>query len=1288
MSTSKKEISPKRLSKKQSRKRSTKKGKEKLFTGKEAGKSNFYWDNESKVLISKISGLPAGSNLPQSRYRKNIPRTDEEEISKEMEKIQRFLVGEDNFEELGFEKPKTKITKKEQRILEEETKRFEEGDLDPKDPSKKKREIFVQRELKKLEKPEYTYIPSEDPVLKAIRDLMMKPKTFVEPPVERKQKIKKPKKPDEPETIVKKYGGMFTLNDKKNISKLLNYRGPNYEVEASFGTYKTGNRGGLTFVPGFKSFTYFNNIKTALEELRVQKGSGIQVQKENTRIETMNNISIRRIVNLDDDSISFQRKIRRPANILDYPTWGVRISLSEEQIVDLEAMNIELEKKEIEDFVPSVVRVKRRTTYINTRSDSKFYGVKFDLTHVEETHFNEGKPSTNTKYEVEIERTASKDKISADDFSNAVTYIYMFSQDKRETKNLVSLEERKFAVKLHNNLFWKDPSYSRWKANNPYILYGGYWNKPQNIKIRNLLDSRGNWEVTVKLNGVRRFMLIDDQATYLYGSNRNVFKIGTGIEEIAGTFIDGEYMQIGNKKTFYCFDLLFYKGEDIRQNNFKSRWEKLEKVFSVLTKMNFDINIELKEFYKEGNLYTRIRQAFIKTKEIEQQGEDLTDGIILQPPHWYKNNNTLKWKPPEKLTIDFLLTRIQESELEHVRQFSISENLSDEEILNYGYWTWVGGNKRLNTVFTGTKRNPFRGFIIYEPRLFEGQPISNRIIECSWDEEKGDFVPVRIREDRDKPNNYGTASSVWEDIRNPISKATIKGNTLKVVRKFHNKVKLNLLKQELRQGGKDITGKVFGDVILDIGSGRGGDLAKWNDVGIKKVYALEPSQENLAELERRKNELHKKNQVTTVVPLNLRAEETGEISRSIHERLDGIVSFFSLTFFPKDEEKYNSLLDTISLLPPGGKFIGIVMDGNKTKSLLEKEKAKVLEQINEEIERGETDESEKEEAEGRAAMFEGKAFNIEQTSKFKKTPYGNSIEISIHDPESMVKNQEEFLFYFDEFKKKLEARNFSYREKMFRIASEKGTSASDFIDRGGEFEILPKESKTFSSLMRVFVFTKQEVKIKPFDVQKPQEGKFKDLPNPYGIHLCVRGGPSSPSNLLHAVFYALDKKFRKSKNKEEMIKDIRTSKLVEFLKKEDFDQFSLGIGKKPTLDAYKEKLQDSGKWLADFSILELLMKYTKTNIYVLIGKTGKIGKAGHEKVVSIHPSSVFANKCEIYEYEKSIVLYTSDNIHYSLVFKPVNKKCDKDGQSVFYENKQKDEIFINEIYIQICSRFN
>ena len=116
------------------------------------------------------------------------------------------------------------------------------------------------------------------------------------------------------------------------------------------------------------------------------------------------------------------------------------------------------------------------------------------------------------------------------------------------------------------------------------------------------------------------------------------------------------------------------------------------------------------------------------------------------------------------------------------------------------------------------------------------------IMECKWD--NGSFTPIKYRDDKEEPNFITTANDVWQDIKNPVTKETIRGRTLLTMRKYHNMIKKAMLESNFKKG----------DVINDWGSGRGGDIDKWMKLGLKKVYGIEPNVENIEELRRRARE--------------------------------------------------------------------------------------------------------------------------------------------------------------------------------------------------------------------------------------------------------------------------------------------------------------------------------------------------------------------------------------------------------------------------------------------------
>ncbi|MEO7818716.1 MAG: hypothetical protein ABIS18_06170, partial [Actinomycetota bacterium] len=116
--------------------------------------------------------------------------------------------------------------------------------------------------------------------------------------------------------------------------------------------------------------------------------------------------------------------------------------------------------------------------------------------------------------------------------------------------------------------------------------------------------------------------------------------------------------------------------------------------------------------------------------------------------------------------------------------------------------------------------------------------MEGKIIEFEWVEDK--FVMFKERQDKITPNKLGVATNLWNLINDPITLEDLEGKTMMLMAKYHNKVKTYAL-ADLARG---ITTSV--KTLLDLGSGRGGDILKWNR--FKRVYAVEPDVENLREL--------------------------------------------------------------------------------------------------------------------------------------------------------------------------------------------------------------------------------------------------------------------------------------------------------------------------------------------------------------------------------------------------------------------------------------------------------
>lgn len=1000
------------------------------------------------------------------------------------------------------------------------------------------------------------------------------------------------------------------------------------EVEVSFGVFKSTGE----FVPGVNA-TQFTR---ALHALRGITGfDEIPVEKDTVEIMKVDGVMVRRITKSSGVEL-WERKRRDYSHAINSEVWGYRIVRSSEELTT--SSEIMGSRK----FVAETTRQRTRYTF-RSKQSSSYHGVKIDLTKITEISAR----GTYHKYEVEIERDVGGIRsITYEKFVRAIMAMIYVLQNADAPEELMTLEESRAAVGLHNSLFGGDREF-RTKFHNAtgYRLFKDYGNKPINVGVDDLLSPALNdYAITLKLDGTRAMVGVFDIGSYVYNPPFDMFKRGRGIPSIAGTLLDTEL----HDDSFYAFDILFYRGQDVRRYAFDERMRMLEEAVATITSSGeFYRQIRVKDYYTTGTFYDRTLKAIDDMAKSDPEGV-VYDGLIFQPTSrgvGYRNDLTRKWKPESLLTIDFLLRHVS------------SDTSGDTfEILV--------GDRGTDIVFTGTERYPTTGKITVKDGEHEGVDVDGMVAECRWI--TGHFEIYRLREDRDRPNHINVARDVWRDINEPISDATIRGDTLQAMRRFHNNVKRNMLQGNLR----------VGDIDMDWGSGRGGDLAKWNELKLERVYVVEPNAENLAELERRKASM----KITTDVVISksgkrlLGGQDTEALRKVVgDDTLAAITSFFSLTFFGKDRDMFDGMVETIStLIPKKGRFVGIVMDGDRVRDLLD------------DVRR------EKDLPEEEAAVYvpEGAAFTIEQASEFSdEIEEGkNEISITINDPDSMVKDQTEWLFYFTKLREALEARGFVL-------------VTDGYLDQGSEFDVLPPSSKTFSALNRMFVFEREDLvelgggkkkkveksakkskrgkssrevvvnespvdkgKEKVSEKKKGGKGKkervekkkkekvveetFKDpaqgesaiLPNPYGADLYNVG--VLDGSIFAAVLAAFDdrynaattdskKRARIAKLRKELVESI-TPEIFADLQGGEFVRGKKAKAKADALKVYKRRIESADD-LTAAEVVELMSRVLGYNI-ILLG----------EDAIPMMMGDL---------YDDFIVISTRDGMHYNLVMR-------------------------------------
>jgi precorrin-6B methylase 2 len=842
-----------------------------------------------------------------------------------------------------------------------------------------------------------------------------------------------------------------------------------------------GTFDGNRFFPGVQSLNSYLNVVRYFREMCYS--SQCYSEESYSVVEIAERFPIRRII--QDGITSYEKKVRDLSSQIDDYTWGWRVSASKEEVVHPAG---------IHNFIPSIKRQRKRESFVFTDKNHKLYGFRYDFTIVEESG---EKVKNQTKYEIELERIEKG--ISPERLQACIFEILRLIQSSPEF--VMSLEEKRNVIGFHNKLFGFNA------GRNAYRLFDGYWAKPISLSLERLLTS-SIYSTSVKYDGLRKTVLFYEGNVYLISPPFDVTLWLKGFHVSNGTVMEGEYMD--NK--MYVFDMLFNGGKDVRHLNFKERYtlasEMLPKTKDIMMKKFFFSDMSYDAINEAINIYLDENPAKV-------------DGIILQPDAPYKSKDIYKWKPISHITIDFLLRPVHdEANVFWLRTF----------------------DKGHEVTFYGNERDPIDGKVHIANGRFEGNDVSNNIVEMAWNPKKHSFVPYRLRYDRPKPNAYHIIMDIWRDINDPINIPTLRGDTMRILRYYHNNIK------------RDMLSKYAHDIerLMDWGSGRGGDLGKWMKMDhLRTVYAIEPNQDNLEEFRTRLASYETDKEIKI---LNTGAENTTKIHNQVGV-VDAITSFFSLTFFGKDEGMYKKMLKTIDVsLAIGGLFIGIVQEGNRTKLILEENNGKYVGPV--------------------YYPKDPPPITISQVGEFKEG-FGDEILIDINDETSMVKQQTEWLFYFHRFVKDMEAMG-------FRLELSKYLDSNHF---------LPMAAYTFSYMNKAFTFVREKIS------ELEPEHKYEEVDG-YYLMKKHRGKAA----FLHAVLDATDKDYAAS-DKKDYVNNFR-SKLEKKLTPKMYSSLADGVLKEVMDDKYgahsidkmREIIVDPNKRFVMCLLVEFLSRVLKINI--------------------------------------------------------------------------------------------
>lgn len=416
-----------------------------------------------------------------------------------------------------------------------------------------------------------------------------------------------------------------------------------------------------------------------------------------------------------------------------------------------------------------------------------------------------------------------------------------------------------------------------------------------------LNPNAGGYSVTIKADGERHLLFVDGHGhAYILNNRLSVKNIGLKIPEFKSSLFDVELVTTKtNEHVILIFDTYLKDREKIYKNDLHDRLA-VANAFQKAAKGKLEhYTIEVKVFVMADTI--NIFSATQKILGLREIVNYKTDGVIYTPiglpvggnnPGDYAGfpssrtwRHVMKWKPAEDNTIDFLV---------RIRKDSTGRDIVHREEGGLGMYktldlyvgknsTWVTPQEyyskrpRIYGGYTEAKFGHTRMHVNEDGLMMLGgtEVLDESVVEMRYDLNQTVWIPLRVRLDkteaykkthfiRGTANDYSVAESIWRTIVNPITERNISSEADKIVPTEHDMAQTYYdqddemdKKSALRAmryfhnifiKDKQLIGRFKGKAtsLFDLACGRGGDLRKWIDAGIRTVVGIDLAQSNIS----------------------------------------------------------------------------------------------------------------------------------------------------------------------------------------------------------------------------------------------------------------------------------------------------------------------------------------------------------------------------------------------------------------------------------------------------------
>lgn len=366
--------------------------------------------------------------------------------------------------------------------------------------------------------------------------------------------------------------------------------------------------------------------------------------------------------------------------------------------------------------------------------------------------------------------------------------------------------------------------------------------------------------LTDKADGQRCIVYADGDIWLILSDSLIHLKRPDGVDPLPLTIADAEL----TTTSVWLFDVIYINGANIAHEGLEQRITHMEEAVNLFRKLPSDLRFEVKTYTKLTE--TNLEESFKSTWQTKREYE--MDGLIIsQPDDSYVNTNSYKWKPMAMNTIDFLAVKCPEK-LRGIKPYEMREGKTL-------YLLFVGISRAMmdklglayvrhyKTIFpiTDAQYHPIQFSPSAQPYAYlfyhSNPDLDRKIVELVKKTTDSEWELTKIRDDRKAEatyfgNDFKTAEITFMNYVDPFELEDLwkspthyfrgMAETTYVAKNKYMRYVISVLLRD----------NFVSDRVVDLAAGRGADLHRLAELGIKEAVFVDIDPTAIVELIRRK----------------------------------------------------------------------------------------------------------------------------------------------------------------------------------------------------------------------------------------------------------------------------------------------------------------------------------------------------------------------------------------------------------------------------------------------------